>query len=81
MKTYTERLCPQLNHDKLSKTERIKMLDDLYATVTGLPLHQRPGRRKPRCLKRRPKNYQLLTSPRHEIEEMKHRSRYRAGNA
>ncbi|MGL1933356.1 MAG: transposase, partial [Desulfotalea sp.] len=72
---------PQLNHNKLSRAERIKMLDDLYATVTGLPLHQRPGRREPRCLKRRPKNYQLLTLPRHEIEEMKHRSRYRAGNA
>ena len=40
---------PQLNHDKLSNTERIKMLDDLYGTVTGLPLQQRPGRREPRC--------------------------------
>lgn len=69
---------PQLNHDKLSKTERSKMLNDLYGTVTGLPLHQRPGRREPRCLKRRPKNYQILTKPRHEMVEMEHRSRYRA---
>jgi hypothetical protein len=69
---------PQLNHDKLSKTERIKMLNDLYGTVTGLPLQQRPGRREPRCLKRRPKNYQLLTQPRHEMQEMEHRSRYSA---
>ena len=67
---------PQLHHDKLSKTERNKMLNDLYGTVTGLPLQQRPGRREPRCLKRRPKNYQLLTKPRHKMIEMKHRSRY-----
>lgn len=45
---------PQLNHDKLSKTERRKILNDLYGTVTGVPLHQRAGRREPRCLKRRP---------------------------
>jgi hypothetical protein len=69
---------PQLNHDKLSKTERSRMLDDLYGTVTGLPHKQRPGHRDPRCLKRRLKNYQLLTKPRHEMKEMEHRSRYRA---
>ena len=67
---------PQLNHEKLSNKERSKMLNDLYGTVTGLPLQQRLGRREPRCLKRRPKNYQLLTQPRHEMKEMEHRSRY-----
>ncbi len=36
---------PQLNHNKLSKTERNKMLNYLYGTVTGLPLQQGPGRR------------------------------------
>lgn len=66
---------PQLNHDKLSKQERTKLLDDLYSTLTDLPLKQRPGRKEPRCLKRRPKNYQLLTKPRHEMEEIAHRSR------
>ena len=58
---------PQLNHHKY-----------LYGTVTVLPLKQRPGRREPRCLKRRLKNYQLLTKPRHEMKEMEPRSRYRA---
>lgn len=38
----------------------------------------RPGRREPRCLKRRPKPYQLLTASRHEMNEIKHRSKYRA---
>lgn len=67
---------PQLNHDKLSKTEISKMLNDLYGTVTDLPLQQRLGRREPRCLKRRQKNYQLLTKPRLEMKEIEHRSRY-----
>ena len=67
---------PPLNHDKLSKIDKSKMLNDLCGTVTGLPLQQRPGRREPRCLKRRQKNYQLLTEPRHEMKEMEHRSRY-----
>ncbi len=67
---------PQLNHGKLSKAEKNKILNDLYGTVTGLPLQQRLGRREPRCLKRRPKNYQLLNQPRHEMKEMEHRSRY-----
>ena len=67
---------PQLNHDKLNKAERNKMLNDLYGTVTGLPLQQRPGRREPRCLKRRPKSYQLLTKPRYEMKEIEQRSRY-----
>ena len=72
---------PHLNRERLSKAKRGKLLHDLYGSVTGLPIRQRPGRREPRCLKRRPKNYQLLTLPRHEMEEMKHRSRYRATNA
>ena len=29
-----------------------------------------PGRREPRAKKRRPKSYQLLTSPRHQFEEI-----------
>lgn len=69
---------PQLNHENLSKIERRKILNDLYGTVSGLPLRQRPGRREPRCLKRRPKNYQLMTKPRHEMIEIEHRSRCRA---
>lgn len=37
-----------------------------------------PGRREPRCVKRRPKPYQLMTAPRNEMKEIPHRSRYRA---
>ena len=60
---------PQFEGDKLSKAERNKLLNDLYGAVTGLPLPQRPGRSEPRCKKRRPKAYQLLTKPRHEMKK------------
>ena len=38
----------------------------------------RPNRSEPRAMKRRPKLYQLMTRPRAEFAEIKHRSRYRA---
>ena len=37
----------------------------------------RPERREPRARKRRPKSYQLLTSPRHQFKEIPHREHYR----
>lgn len=64
--------------DKLSKAESNKLVNDLYGAVTGLPLPERPGRSEPRCKKRRPKPYQLLTKPRNEMKEIAHRSRYTA---
>ena len=67
---------PQFNREKLSKAERNRLLNDLYGAVTGLPLQQRPGRSEPRCKKRRPKAYQLLTKSRHEMKEIAHRNRY-----
>ena len=38
---------------------------------------ERPGRREPRAVKKRPKPYPLLTSDRHTYQEIPHRSRYR----
>ena len=67
---------PQFNRENLSRAERNRLLHDLYDAVTGLPLKQRPGRREPRCKKRRPKAYQLLTKPRSEMKEIMHRNRY-----
>lgn len=37
----------------------------------------RPGRREPRAVKRRPNPFPLLTKPRHQYREISHRSRYR----
>ena len=66
----------QFNHEKLGKAERSKLLNESYGTMTGLPLRQRPGRSEPRCLKRRPKAYQLLTKSRQEMKDIAHRNRY-----
>jgi hypothetical protein len=46
-----------------------QMLD----AIAQEPLPQRPGRREPRCIKRRPKNYQLMTHPRLQMREEPHR--------
>ena len=67
---------PHLNQAKISRTERSRLISDLYEAMTNTTIRQRPGRSEPRCLKRRPKSYQLLTSPRHEMKEIQHRSRY-----
>ena len=40
-------------------------------------LRERPHRSEPRTVKQRPKPYQLLTKPRHEFEEIQHKSNYR----
>ena len=41
-------------------------------------LPKRPNRREPRAVKGRPKNYQRLTAPRHEFQEVLHRNHYKA---
>ena len=69
---------PHLNHANISRAERTRLISDLYEAMTNTPLSQRPGRSEPRCLKRRKKNYQLMTSPRHEMKEILHRNNYRA---
>ena len=72
---------PHLNQARISRTERFRLLSDLYEAITNTPIIQRPGRSEPRCLKRRKKNYQLMSSPRHEIRVIPHRSKYVAAHA
>lgn len=72
---------PHLNQAKISGAERTRLISDLHAAMTNAQIKQikqRPGRSEPRCLKRRKKNYQLMTSPRHEMKEIQHRNNYRA---
>ena len=69
---------PHLNQGKLTRIERSRLIADLYEAMTDTPIRQRPGRSEPRCRKRRPKNYELMTRPRHEMKETPHRSKYRA---
>jgi hypothetical protein len=69
---------PHFNREKLNRAERSRLIADLYEAMTDTPIRQRPGRTEPRCRKRRPKNYELMTRPRHEMKETPHRNRYRA---
>jgi len=72
---------PHLNQGKLNRIERSSLIADLYEAITDTPIRQRPGRSEPRCRKRRPQNYELMTLPRREMKEISHRNRYRASNA
>ena len=72
---------PHLNQAKISRAERFRLISDLYAAMTNTPILQRPGRSEPRCLKRRKKNFQLMTTPRHEMKEILHRNNYHAETA
>lgn len=58
--------------------EQRRLFDALRSTIAKHIVPYRPGRREPRCVKRRPKPFALLTAPRHQMIEIPHRSRYRA---
>jgi hypothetical protein len=51
--------------------------DELFEAIAAVKNPLRPCRREPRAKKRRPKNYPLLTAPRHEYQEIPHRGKYR----
>ena len=53
-----------------------EMMDLLLYYLAQSVLPDRPNRTEPRARKRRPKNYQLLTKPRHQFQEIPHRNRY-----
>lgn len=69
---------PHLNQAKISKRERRRILSDLYGAIGENEVPLRLGRSEPRCVKRRPKPYQLLTAARGVMKEILHRSKYRA---
>ena len=72
---------PHLNQSKISKRERFRILSTLYDAIAENPVPLRPDRSEPRCVKRRPKPYQLLTTVRHKMKETFHRDKYRAKKA
>ena len=53
------------------------MLEQLLQAMAEDPLPERPGRSEPRARKRRPKNYQLLTKPRHKMKILQKRDRHK----
>lgn len=66
---------PHLNQVRISRNERFRLISELYACITDKTLCIRPQRSEPRAVKRRPKNYHLLTQPRHHMVVPKHRNR------
>ncbi len=72
---------PHLNQSENSRRERDRLIRLLYESVAGNIIPERPGRSEPRAVKRRPKPYQLLTAPRHEMKVIPHRGKYHAKEA
>jgi len=66
---------------EMNSQEQARLLSLLCDSIAVSVIHARPGRREPRCVKRRPKNYQRMTRPRHEMQETPHRSKYLAEEA
>jgi hypothetical protein len=66
---------PNINNAKNSKYELLRLIDILYEIISETLVPDRPGRSEPRVVKRRPKAYQLMTAPRAEMKETKHRGR------
>jgi len=69
---------PHLNQEKMNRDDRIRLLRLLTDSIAENIAPDRPGRNEPRAVKRRPKNYQLLNKPRHEMKVIPHRSKYQA---
>ena len=60
-----------------SKKKQKQLIAQLLEVIACDQVPERPGRREPRAVKRRPKPYQLLTRPRHLMKEEPHRGKYR----
>lgn len=51
------------------------LISDMLRLIALDTLPHRPGRSEPRARKRRPKNFHLLTRPRHQMGNLSHRNR------
>jgi hypothetical protein len=58
-----------LNQRKMSRQEQGRLVKLLLESIAGNIISERPGRSEPRAVKRKPKPYQRLTVPRHEMAE------------
>ena len=60
-----------------SRKNKNRLIARLLELIAADQIPERPGRREPRAVKRRPKPFQKLNRPRHLMKEMLHRSKYR----
>lgn len=58
-----------------SQRQRQHLIEEIFAILAADLVPDRPDRREPRAVKRRPKPYPLLTRHRHKFREIKHRDR------
>lgn len=63
-----------------SKKKQKELMNRLLEIIARDRVPDRPGRREPRAVKRRPKPYPLLNQPRHQFKEIPHRNRYWKNN-
>ena len=61
------------------RRKQSRLLEQMLRVIASDLLPERPGRIEPRAKKRRPKNYHLLTQPRHEMRVPAHRNRPKCG--
>ena len=57
--------------------QRRRVWNELLRTLAADRVPERPNRREPRAVKRRPKAYALLNQPRRQYRETPHRNRYK----
>ena len=70
------RRCGEALLQARSRRQRQELLDELFRGIAADLLPDRPGRREPRAVKRRPKPYPLLNRPRSKFKEIQHQNRY-----
>ena len=63
-----------------SRRRRQQLMHQLFAVLAGDLVPNRPGRREPRAVKRRPKPYPRLMNHRHRWLEIPHQNRYHASS-
>lgn len=63
-----------------SKRKRIELIEELFIVLSVDLVADRPGRREPRAVKRRPKPYPRLMNHRHRWLEIPHQNRYYANS-
>lgn len=66
---------PHLIQAKISTKEQQRLLGLLYDSIADCKVPERPGRSEPRAVKRRPKPFQSLSAPRHEMVVEEHRGK------
>ena len=63
-----------------SQVRRRELQEELFRVLADDLVPDRPGRREPRAVKRRPKPYPRLMCHRHKFKEIQHQNRYYANS-